>query len=142
MALAGLVKAAWKIRQRDSRERKINDEEDLRQPTTLLNSMPPSVQDAEVVVKRRRGRPPSTNKAVAAPKVATVEKRGRGRPPTDRSQQVEKASGEPGKRGRPRIYPVDYLKVEKLALLLAPLERDTLAKKLAESVQRNWFLSD
>ena len=36
--------------------------------------MPPSVQDAEVVVKRGRGRPPSTNKAVAAPKVATVVK--------------------------------------------------------------------
>jgi hypothetical protein len=33
-------------------------------------------------------------------------------------------------RGRPRVYPVDYYKVEKLALLLSAPEKRRLGEKL------------
>lgn len=91
--------------------------------------MPSSDQETgNNAAKRGRGRPPS-QKPPAAQSALSKAPRPRGRPPKAISLHKSASSGV-RPRGRPRVYPVDYEKVEKLALLLNPSERERLGKKL------------
>ena len=101
----------------------------------LSFDMPPSSQAAEAVIKRGRGRQPSNPHASLATKMAVKlhaipKQRGRGRPPKGIPGQIKKTSSGTGLRGRPRVYPVNYEKVEKLALLLTPAEKKRLGETL------------
>jgi hypothetical protein len=98
--------------------------------------MHPSSQPAEAVIKRGRGRPPSKNHAsITAKQHAVPKPRGRGRPPKPVSAQIKKTSSGSGLRGRPRVYPVNYDKVQKLALLLTPAEKKRLGELLLAQKQ-------
>ena len=97
---------------------------------SLVDTMPSSDQAAgNNAVKRGRGRPPS-QKPPAAKSAIFKAPRPRGRPPKAISLHKSASSGV-RPRGRPREHPVDYEKVEKLALLLNPSERERLVKKLS-----------
>ncbi len=88
--------------------------------------------------KRGRGRPPSANKALdttAANRQHSAPRK-RGRPPKLVSSQIKKVAAGTGHRGRPRVYPVDYAKVEKLALLLTPAEKQRLVATLSTAQKK------